>query len=754
MIKSILATLILFATLSAFSDPKINKTLTPFHLNKCLSYNDTFPKKISLSEIVIKGKKPPITFKIDRQVFNASQFSNASNGNAMDVIKNIPSVSVNGQGEINVRGSSSFLILINGKTTQGDPSFVLSQLPASIIESIEFISSPGASYDAEGRNGIINIIIKSALEKGLLIQSNLMNGTPPFNDYGNARNKHPQRRSADLSISYQHEKWDISMGINFLQNDIAGRREGDVLTIRNNFKTTFPSLGERSFKRYNYGGRFAATYSLNDKNKIEAAAYLGKRYQSRVADLVYINQRTNLSSLQNAVFSYFNKNTQEKEGVFSLVSLNSKHQINKKTDLVLSTQYEGANLKGLTTNDNLSYPGFSSVYQTTLNPSTNPLDAYRLKADLTKKNNLGLLQMGYQYRYDIQHGDFNYYYRNQGYIDFTYDPSFSSKLSIKNHIHAGYLQYSNVKDSWSYQFGMRAEQMLRNLAFSQNNNTQKRRLLNLFPSYLVRYSINEKQSLKTGFSRRIKRTNNFELNPFPEREHSETLEQGDPDLLPELTANWELGMENKIKNGNFFITLYYQRIKNPIQRVNKVYNDTILNRVFTNAQLARQLGIETNLTYKINSKSSFTVGGNIFKYDIKGNIFNGLYSLKNNSWVYSINATQNFTFEKNWSFQFNLNYLSLRATVQGKDGAFLTPNMSIRKISLDKRWTFLAQWLFMDAGLGISNKQRISTWGKDFYNMTNYIYETDQIQFSIGFNLTRKNRKINLPQSEMAEKEF
>jgi len=135
-------------------------------------------------------------------------------------------------------------------------------------------------------------------------------------------------------------------------------------------------------------------------------------------------------------------------------------------------------------------------------------------------------------------------------------------------------------------------------------------------------------------------------------------------------------------------------------------------------------------------------------------LFNGLVDAANSSWVYSINAAQTLNLKNNWSFQLSINYLSLRATAQGEDGAFFTPNMSLRKVSKDSRWNFQLQWLFMDAGIGVSNKQRITTRGKYFFTTTNYIYEPDQIQFSMGFNLSRKNRKLNLPQSEMAEKEF
>jgi outer membrane receptor protein involved in Fe transport len=244
------------------------------------------------------------------------------------------------------------------------------------------------------------------------------------------------------------------------------------------------------------------------------------------------------------------------------------------------------------------------------------------------------------------------------------------------------------------------------------------------------------------------------LNPLPEREHSETLEQGDPNLLPELTGVWELGMEQKMTKGNVALSLYHQRIKNPIQRVNNIFNDTILGRLFTNAALATQTGIELGFNYRIGRIWQIIIGGNAYKYNIRGQLFNGSINVSNSSWVYSINTAHTLSFKHNWSFQFGMNYLSLRATAQGEDGAFLTPNLSLKKTSKDNRWNFQLQWLYMDAGLGISNIQRITTRGENFYTTTNYIYEPDQIQCSLGFNLSKKNRKLSLPASEIAEKEF
>jgi len=717
-------------------------------------YADTVPKQISLTDIVVKGKKPSVTFKLDRQVFRASEYANASNGNVVDLIKNLPAVAVNGQGEISVRGSASIQVLINGRPVQGEPGFVLGQLSAASVESVEYISSPGATFDAEGKNGILNIITKNAPEKGLLVQANVMGGAPPFNDFDNKRYTSPQRHSTDLSLGYQKGKWDISSGLSYIRNDMAGYREGDVYTISSLLETRFPSVGERSFKRYSFGGRFAASLQQTEKSRYEIALYRGKKYQSRVADLDYANARIDLFfGTTISRFNYFNENTAEKEGVFSLATIGSQHRINKEFDFSQSLQYEGADLESLTSNLNFSDRSKSLLFQETSNPSSNPLHAFRWKADLNRKKGNMNWQAGVQLRHDIQQGDFLYLYRERAGAVYITDPFFSSDLDVRNNIQAGYFQFSNQKNKWFWQAGLRVEQMNRRLVI-QNNVPQTLNLLNLFPSYLVRYKLNDDAVIKNSFTRRIKRTNNFELNPLPEREHSETLEQGDPNLLPELTGIWELGLEQKWGSGNLAISLYHQRIKNPIQRVNKVFNDTILNRVFTNAGQATQTGIELGFNKRVGRVWQIMIGGNAFRYAIKGDIFNGTLPVNNSSWVFSINTTQTFNFKSNWTLQYSMNYLSLRATAQGEDGAFLTPNLSFKKATKDNRWNFQLQWLFMDAGLGISNIQRITTRGNNFFTTTNYIYEPDQIQISCGFNLTRKNRKLSLPQSEMAEKEF
>jgi ferric enterobactin receptor len=306
-----------------------------------------------------------------------------------------------------------------------------------------------------------------------------------------------------------------------------------------------------------------------------------------------------------------------------------------------------------------------------------------------------------------------------------------------------------------YGAGLRYEYSQRQLSFSNNSaegNTLT--LNNLFPSASLLYTLKDKWRIKSAYSRRIQRTNNFELNPFPEREHSETLEQGDANLLPEFTSSIELGTIKDYKGGSFFATLYYQQTKNKIQRVNSVYNDTILNRIYTNAGTAKQWGLEVGSTSTPVKWLKIYLGANVYDYRIRGSLFEGEVPVDNKSWIYSLKTNLDFLITSTFSAQLNVNYLSKRATAQGEDSYFFSPNTSIKKTFLKGRMAAVLQWQNMDMGLHISNRQRITTWGENFYTSTNYIVEPDVLLLNLSFNLKQNNKKIKLPTSEWGEQEF
>jgi len=576
---------------------------------------------------------------------------------------------------------------------------------------------------------------------------------PSIDDHGNSRE--PVRFGGDATLNYRKGKWDISVGGNYNRNDNAGYREGDVYT--KNFTagtiTRFPSAGERSFKKYNYAGRASVNFTADAANSFSAGLFLGQRYQDREADLLYHNTTSSLSN--NALLkstTYYNVNTQTKEGSFALANFDYTHTFKDKSTLAAGMVYEHADLYGNTKNRNLHYPNTADTIQYVYNPYKRPISGYRFKLDHGLLLGKGKLESGYQLRYDTQDGQFDYLVTPP-----ASQPNankFQGSLHAKNVINSVYSQYSGKSGKWEYNGGLRYEYATRAVNLSYDPNRHQLDLSNLFPSALLQYSLNDNWKLKADYSTRINRTTNLELNPIPEREHSETLEEGDPDLLPEFIDQVELGINHTLKAGSFFATAYYQHIKNPIQRLNSVYADTILNRVYTNAGTANQLGVEVGTNLQLAKWWSVYAGANAFNYHISGNIqiLNQPVTVNNQRWAYTFNINTAFQLAKTWSAQANVNYLSTRPTAQGEDSQYFIPNSSVKKTWMNGRLSTSLLWQNMS--IFNAAKQHITTSGADFYTTTNYIYETNILLLNVSFNLNRFTSKLKLPNSELNDREF
>lgn len=713
-----------------------------------------------LNEVVVKGERATVVNKIDRQVFDTSKFQNSQGGSATDVIKNIPSVTVNGLGEISVRGTTGFVVLLNGKPVQSDASNVLNQLPANAIESVEVVTAPSAKYDPEGKAGILNIITKKGAADGTFAQINVRGGLPSIEKYSNAENH--QRYGLDATYNIRKGDWNISLGANYQRTDLGGRREGDVFTISNDTLTQFPSDGERSFDEVNYSGRFTVDFTPGNLNNYSLGFYAGKRSKDRLADIIYFDNHK-ITPAENGdrinTFQYFNHNLRKRKGDFVLGSFDYEHTFGNNSKLSTSVLYEYTLLGGPTTNQNLGQPDNTIVYQDEYNTNDNPLNGFRFQIDYVwKPFSLGTLETGYQYRKLEHTGDFIYERKNNDTGIFELLPAFSSEVDLKRDLHSAYAQMSASKEQWDYAVGIRIEGMDRDFDLRDKTNTIDTTYVysyvKPFPSASVQYTTKNRTKLKAAYSKRVQRTTTFKMNPFPEREHSETLEQGDPTLRPEFIDLLELGLSKNLKDGNsFFTTVYFRNTKNLVNRVNTIFNDTILNRIYSNVGKAKSLGLELGTQLKLTKNWSNFIGANLYTYDIKGT-YDGR-NIDSNAFIYSINANSTYTFSETTSAQFTFNYLSARNTAQGEDSRFYAPNLTLRKTFLNDRLVATLQWQNIDLGLLKSNEQRITTFREgEFFTTTNYVYEVDMIILNLSYNFNRNKNKSKFIESEFGKKEF
>lgn len=723
-----------------------------------------------LNEIQVTGEKASTYHKIDRQVYNAGQFQSATGGTATDVLRNIPAVAFTAEGGITVRGSTGFTVLLNGKPVQSDPSLILSQLPANAVEDIEIVTAPSAKYDPEGKAGIINIITKKGATDGLFVQANVKVGLPSIEDYDNA--EPAPRYGADVTLNYRKGKWDLSAGLSYLRNDIAGRREGDVFTILNDTLTRFPSDGERSFDERVSTARATVGFLPNAQNNFSLGFFAGKRSKDRTADILYYNN-TGIYLPENETLyqtDYYNENLRIRTGDFLISSLDYTHVFGDASQLKSSLLYEYTMLGGPTTNLNLSWPELTDTLQHQYNTNDNPLNGVRLQLDYAKPLGPGKLEVGYQYRFLNHVGDFFYEEREIGTNRWNLIPEFSSSVDLTRQIHSLYGQYAGQAGKLTYTAGARVEVMDRELVLTNQffDSTYRYDFVKLYPSANLLYELENNYRLKAAYSKRVERTTTFKMNPFPEREHSETFEQGDPELRPEFIDVVELGVIKDFKDNSVFATLYLQNVQNLVNRVNTIYNDTILNRIYSNVGRGRSIGLEAGAELNPVSWWQLYAGGNFYNYDIKGT-FAG-ESVSTNSWIYSFNVNTTFKLSPTLNVQWNLNYLSAKNTAQGEDSRFLSPNLTVQKSWLDGRLSATLQWLNMDLGLLPTNEQRITTWNENsrggnfpggslgragaFYTTTNYVYEVDVIMLNFSYRLNQPAGKAKFIKSEFGEQEF
>ncbi|MFY0607072.1 MAG: TonB-dependent receptor [Cyclobacteriaceae bacterium] len=715
------------------------------------------PNQKMLDEIEVSGDRLTVLQKVDRQVFDANSFGASQGGTGVDVLRNLPSIAVNANGEITARGASGFTVLINGKPVQSDPQMILTQLPANSIQQIELITAPSAKYDPEGKAGIINVITSKGSTDGTYMQINARLGAPSIEDYDNA--EYAQRYGADFTLNHIKNKWDFSFGASFQRNDLAGRREGDVFTIINDTLTQFPSDGERSFDEVNYSGRLTVGYQATESDAFSVGLFAGKRSKDRTADILYYDNHAKVVGGERfRTFEYYNENLRIRTGDFALGSFDYAHTFGDKSKFSASFLYEYTLLGGPTTNRNLAWPNTDVVYQDEYNTNDNPLYGTRLQLDYTAKPmNAGVLEFGYQYR-DLDHtGDFVYERKNNATGIFELVPDFSSTVNLRRKIHSGYGQLTGEQSKWSYSAGVRVEAMDRVLDLEDKagliDTTYNYDFIQLYPSASLLYAVNDGFKLKTGYSRRVERTTTFKMNPFREREHSETMEQGDAELLPEFINLIEFGAIKNVGDQSLAATAYFRHVENLVNRVNNIFNDTILDRIYSNVGTGTAYGLELSADLKLNDHWKAFLGGNLYQNTIDGS-FEGR-PINTSSWIYSINANTTYKFSKTLNLQWSLNYISDRNTAQGEDSRYLSPNLTLRKTFLDDRITASVQWLNMDMGLLDTNEQRITTSrAGEFFTTTNYVYEVDMIVFNISYAINKLTNKAKFIKSEFGGREF
>ncbi|MCT4582583.1 MAG: TonB-dependent receptor [Flavobacteriales bacterium] len=640
---------------------KRNILLGPNQLN--IDFNKVIlsPDQEVLEDVEVIVDRPQIVYEIDKKVVNVEDMNTVASATAIEVLENIPSITVDMDGNVSLRGSAGFTLLIDNKPSPLEASEALQLIPASNIKDIEIITNPSAKYNAEGTSGIINVILKKNKLEGISTLINLNGAT--FNNYG-----------GDFLVSVNKNKIKLNVGGNFRNRnryrDITQER---IITYDENISQV-NSEGLHRFFSTNYGINAALEWSPNRKNSFSLGVNGNQRQFNAAANYDFLEYSNNMltnkyTNKERTLRQFFGATASA--GYEHLIGGDKEHRVNVTAVYNLHDGDEDALTESFDENE-LRVQGNQST-------EVGPSQMYRVNVDYEKPlKGKAKFKLGLRSDFGNNKDDQDSYELNTSTGEYVKLPLFSTDVDYIQNVYAGYAIYSGEYQSkLGYQFGLRSEYTDRNIYMETLNSNTDIERLDWFPSAHFSYKLNKKDQLKANFSRRIQRPRSWNLEPFISWEDPYTVRQGNPDLLPEYIQSYELGWIKNLKKGSFSLELYYRNTINTIERIQEAYDSTVIIKRPVNAGISNSLGLELSYRKRLLKWWGVDLGVNSFYYQISGVLSNETFERE--SFSYNLRLSNTFNLKKDWKVQAISRYTSAIATAQGRTNGFFTLDLAVKK---------------------------------------------------------------------------
>lgn len=632
-----------------------------------------------LNEVVVRAEKTTVDIKLDKKVYNVGSDLMVKGGTVSDVLDNIPSVSVDAEGTVSLRGNENVRILIDGRPSNAiNITEALRLIPADAIEKVEVVTNPSARYDAEGGGGLLNIILKKGKNQG-------------FNGTFIANTGYPDNHGISGTLNYKTEKFNLftTQGYNYRNNP------GNGLTNSKYFNT------DGSVKNYVYEDR------SNDRfnNAYNGTAGIEWYIDKSTSWTNSINYRKSNGNNEDNVF----QDNYDKDFVYEF----TRNRLNKEdsdsenfefaSNFIKNFKKEGHKLSvdiSISSNKDLNSALISD--KTTIDPVAK-LDDSRNNQD--QKRNLFVvdyvlpLGKGQQfeagYRGDFTNLNTDYAVTSNGVpVDI-----FTNFLEYKERINAFYTQYGVKVNKLSMLFGLRYEDSNIDINFLKTNDFNTKKYGNLFPSAFFTYELSDKSSASISYSKRIQRPRGRFLNPFNNFSSNINIFVGNPDLDPALTDAIDFGYIKRWEKLTLSTSLYYNTTKDAFQFVRRdsgetVNGITVIESSPINLGTEMRTGFEVNLNYspykwwKLNSNFNFFAVQTRGDYEYttsKGEIIVQNFDFDATSW--STRLTSKITLPAKIDWQTNLTYNGPQDNAQGKRLGILAMNLGFSKDILKDKAT-------------------------------------------------------------------
>ncbi|MFV0540594.1 MAG: TonB-dependent receptor domain-containing protein [Aestuariibaculum sp.] len=609
----------------------------------------------ALDEVEIIAEKTTVDIKLDKKIYNVGSDLTVRGASVSDVLDNVPSVSVDVEGNVSLRGNDNVRILINGKPSGLvglNSTDALRQLPAESIERVEVITSPSARYDAEGTGGILNIILRRSKLQG-------------FNGAVTLNTGYPARAGISGNINYR------TGNINIFNTTSYDYREspGQSVTKTEYFNGSNPSTFLNEYREFDRNGKgFTTNTGIEWYITNSASLTTSVVYSNRPSDRVATNNIYELDIDGNLIKESFRRDPESEDDKSIQYSVNFDKQFGDNSEHKLTFDFQI---------ENTEEDEFSMITQ-------DGSDAERVQT-IENQNNILLqtdyvlpigevsqFEMGYRGSFNELDTDYTLEYYDNG--DYILDTDVSNNLIYREYVNAAYTQFgSKIKKKFSYLLGLRLEDTRITIDQATSGDFERKNYLGLFPTINLGYEINEDQSLLFGYNRRISRPRSRFINPFPSRSSATNIFQGNPDINPSYSNKVDLGYLTKIGKLTLNSSIYYEHATDVFTFIAEDTGETtsiggtevaIIRRNPINLATNDRTGFEFTLTYRPTNKWNVNGNFNLFHSKTKGFYNNIDYGAENLSWFARLNNKYTLPGEIDW--QTRLFYAGPREDAQNK----------------------------------------------------------------------------------------
>lgn len=739
-------------TFSYIGYEEVSKNISISSDNQILSLGELTLEEDAnqLGEVEVVAKRPQMRFEIDRKVFDATQDIAAEGGSASDLLSNIPSVEVDNEGSVSLRGNSSVTIWINGKAsglTADNQADILDMMPAGDIKQVEVITNPSARYSPEGTAGIINIILKDDRKPGYY--GSVKVGADTDGGY-----------QASGNINYSSSKVDAYANLNYRNREFKG---GGITSRLNTTDNSFLDQTNDSKRQHNnWFGRFGATWHITKSDDL-AFNVTGMTGGGDNSENIHYNS---IDSQKNTIYTCDRITNGDSDMKMYNLELNYVHKFseNSNIDLMVSNNQwrrDGMNIFRQSTVYTDPSQTANPLYQTQENEIKDK--TWEVQADYTNKiSDMARIEAGYKGTFQRNASPVDTYTGTTA-EDIRQDESLYNRFLYNQDVHALYMTYGGKWNKLSYQAGLRGEYWrvdTRSLDFDQEFNgkaseTFEKDYFKLFPSAFISYALPKNNELQVNYTRRLRRPWGGQLNSFRNISDASNISFGNPELTPEYSHSFELNYIKSWESGHTLsLSGYYRSTDDVIQRIRFLNTeDNVMYTTSENVAKSQASGLEIVGKDKLFKILDLTTTVNLYYSKLDGFSYlpqgaeTPVIGDTDESFAWNVRMIANFSLPWGVSLQGTGNYNSKQLMAQGHR----EPNYSV---DLGLRKSFLSDKLTLSINardLLDSRKFRTVTAGDGFWQDSENWRGGRRVGFTLTYNFGNMNKKKDKSKSRSEE---